>query len=90
MKALKMSEEAGIDSRSDSTLYFFNNDMKKQFSEIASELKTLEKISKDQLDSAKLAFEELSQDDQTSNKEEMDALEAKLQEDNSGEGNGDE
>ena len=64
--------------------------MKKQFSEIASELKTLEKISKDQLDSAKLAFEELSQDDQTSNKEEMDALEAKLQEDNSGEGNGDE
>jgi len=90
MKALKMSEEAGIDSRSDSTLYFFNNDMKKQFSEIASELKTLEKISKDQLDSAKLAFEELSQDDQTSNKEEMDAIEAKLQEDNSGGDNGDE
>lgn len=58
--------------------------MKKKFSEIVSELKTLEKISKDQLDAAKLAFEELPQDEQTSNKEEMDAIEAKLQEDNSG------
>lgn len=84
MQALKMSEQADDKSWSESTLYFFNNDMKKQFSEIATELKTLEKISKDQLDAAKLAFEELPQDEQTSNKEEMDAIEAKLQEDNSG------
>lgn len=79
-----MSENADSNSGSESNLYFFNNDMKKQFSEIATELKTLEKISKDQLDAAKLAFEELPQDEQISNKEEMDAIEAKLQEDNSG------
>lgn len=62
--------------------YFFNIDdpMKRKFSEIAAEFSAKEKISQAELDEARFAFSELSEDEQNTNTPTLSTIEAKFSE----------
>lgn len=78
MQALKMSEASTVTDEASPILYFFNTqNMKKKFSEIFAELNALEKVGPAALEEAKVAFSELSEEDQTTEKVNLETLEAK-------------
>lgn len=78
MQALKMSETENAGEGAGKSFYILNSTtMKKNFTAIFSELNALEKIGTVALDEAKLAFNELPEADQATEKPNLEALEAK-------------
>lgn len=92
MKALTMSEpNTDIDEKNRKQFYFFNKDtMKKNFSELAGEIKDLAKIDASQFDEVRLAFSELSDDEQKTNGAAFNEIAAKFSDEEAGEGQDDE
>lgn len=82
MQALQMSEPSDvIVGEKRKTFYFFNSDsMKKPFSTLVSEFADLAKVDAAQLDAARLAFSELSTEDQEKSMSEMSSIESKFSE----------
>jgi len=64
MKALAMSESGSKENGGKDILYFNLMDMSKKFSEIKNELSSVDKITQEQFEDAKLAFSELTKEDQ--------------------------
>lgn len=83
MQALQMSEPSDtIVGETRKTFYFFNTDsMKKPFSTLVAEFADLEKVNAAQLDAARLAFSELSTEDQEKYLASMSSIESKFSED---------
>lgn len=80
MKALAMSESGSNENGEKKDILYFNLfDMSKKFSEIKAELTAAEKITAEQFEDAKLAFSELSQEDQTKEMGTLTDLEKKVE-----------
>lgn len=78
MQALKMSETENAGEGAGKSFYILNSTtMKKNFTSIFSELNALEKIGTAALEEAKLAFNELPEADQATEKANLETLEAK-------------
>lgn len=92
MQALQMSEpENAIAGETRKTFYFFNHSdsMKKSFSQIVAAFKDVAKIGAAELDEARLAFSELSKDEQAAAFSDMGAIERKFSAEDDGAGEGD-
>jgi len=80
MKALAMSETGSNENGEKKDILYFNLfDMSKKFSEIKTELAAAEKITAEQFEDAKLAFSELSQEDQATEMGTITDLEKKVE-----------
>lgn len=80
MKALAMSESGSNENGEKKDILYFNLfDMSKKFSEIKAELTAAEKITAEQFEDAKLAFSELSQEDQATEMPTITELEKKVE-----------